>query len=121
MRVVVCGGRDFDDWEVVKVVLGAIHTFEPITELIEGGATGADLLARMWAEWEADVPVTTVRAEWRKYGKRAGIIRNAKMADMRPDLVIAFPGGRGTQNMIMQARSRGIQVSEVTVRERGER
>lgn len=115
MRIVVCGGRTFDDWEALKAVLDALHAFEAITEVIEGGAAGADMLARLWAEWEHDIPVTTVLAEWKKYGPKAGPLRNVRMAEMKPDLVVAFPGGQGTQNMIMQARTRGIQVSEVKI------
>lgn len=116
MRVVVCGGRNFNDFYSLTMALNAIHLITPITELIEGGAKGADLLANVWATFKG-IKITTVRAEWEKYGKRAGFIRNMKMAEMKPDCVIAFPGGAGTQNMIHQARLRGIQVSEVVIRE----
>jgi hypothetical protein len=120
VRIVVCGGRKFNDWESLKATLDFIHAFETITELIEGGAPGADLLANCWGQFNG-VKVTTVRAEWEKYGKKAGFIRNVKMAEMRPKAVVSFPGGSGTHSMITQARIRGIQVCEVVIREGSDR
>jgi len=117
MRVIVCGGRNFDDFYSLAMALNTIHLITPITEVIEGGAKGADLLANVWATFKG-IKVTTVRAEWEKYGKKAGMVRNAQMAEMKPDAVIAFPGGVGTKNMIYQAKIRGIQVCEVNIRER---
>lgn len=78
--------------------------------LIEGGATGADRLAREWADMNG-VQVLTFPAEWNIHGKSAGPIRNKKMLEEgRPDMVVAFPGGRGTQNMINQAHEFGVKV-----------
>ena len=53
-------------------------------------------------------------AEWKKHGKAAGPIRNRKMLqDGKPDLVLAFPGGRGTANMVELATDAGIRVMHV--------
>lgn len=84
-----------------------------LDHIIEGGALGADRCAMIWAEVQG-IPVTTFSAEWKKYGKAAGPIRNKRMLDEgRPDYVIAFPGGDGTADMVTQAKAAGITVHEI--------
>lgn len=110
MRVLVCGGRDYCDQARVNAVLNSLLEQYPDLEIIEGGATGADTLARGWA-WVKNVPCLTVPADWKKYGKRAGYIRNAKMLNEgEPDLVIAFPGGPGTGMMVNLADKANVSV-----------
>ncbi len=105
-RVLVCGGRNFDQWRTVARELDATM---PIGLLIQGGAQGADALAVKWAE-SRDVPVMTFRPNWR-LGKKAGPIRNQLMLDEgKPDLVVAFPGGRGTEDMMMRANAANVSV-----------
>lgn len=111
MRVIVCGGRDYTDLARVFDVLGAKRPH--ITALAHGGAAGADLCAGAWAT-AADVPCHVYRADWRQHGKGAGPIRNQLMLDdFKPDAVIAFPGGRGTADMVRRAKSAGVRVVEV--------
>jgi hypothetical protein len=111
VRVLVCGGRDYTKGPVVRKELSALRPAP--TLLIEGGATGADHQAKMWAV-AAKVPVRMFAADWRKHGPAAGPIRNQRMLDEgKPDLVIAFPGGRGTADMVRRARSAGIEVREI--------
>lgn len=113
MRLLVCGGRDFNNISRVFHVLHAINAKRPVTLLIEGGAQGADRLAREWARAN-DVPVLTFEADWKAHGKAAGPIRNGRMIhEGKPDGVVAFPGGRGTANMVEQALENGIKVMEV--------
>jgi hypothetical protein len=113
MKVLVCGGRFYLDYKKVKQVLDAAHKAEPIKMLIHGGARGADTMAGVWAE-ETGVQIWVFEAEWGKYGKRAGYLRNKKMLDTsKPDLVIAFPGGRGTEMMVdiaQKARVRTVVI-----------
>lgn len=109
MRVIICGGRDFVDLKYAYEKLDAVHKECPITEVIEGGARGADQLGFNWAIANS-ISVRTVRAEWKLHGRAAGIIRNTVMANMNPDEVLALPGGNGTANMISQAEKRGIKV-----------
>ncbi len=111
MKVLVCGGRDFDDPLTLGSWLGGIHKNNgPITLLIEGGATGADYMARKFAEWQG-IPVKTFNAEWSRYGNAAGPIRNKRMLDEgKPDLVVAFEGRKGTANMVSQAKKAGVKV-----------
>lgn len=115
MKVIVCGGRDYQDRERVFSTLDEIHAETPITMLIQGGAKGADDLAFRWGMHVkgGHMELLTVHAEWEKYGRRAGPIRNAQMLEEKPDLVIAFPGGRGTANMIRQTLDAGVRLIEV--------
>ncbi len=109
-RVLVCGGRDYADEKAVWLALSLAHENGGIDEIIEGGARGADTLARCWAR-RCGITVRTFPAEWDRYGKAAGYRRNAQMlAEGRPHYVVAFPGGRGTENMIGIAAAAGIPV-----------
>jgi predicted Rossmann-fold nucleotide-binding protein len=112
MRVLVCGGRDFSDAAAVRRALQAVHDKYLIGLIIEGGALGADRLARQWAI-DNGVPYCTYAADWKKHGKAAGPMRNERMiAEGEPDAVVAFPGGRGTADMIGKARAAGLRVWE---------
>ncbi len=109
MRVLVCGGRDFNDADLVARTLDA----EAITHVIQGGARGADRLGYDWAR-KRKVPVSTFNADWQRFGPKAGPLRNQQMLDEgKPDLVIAFPGGRGTADMVRRALAAGVPVREV--------
>lgn len=111
MKVLVTGGRTFLDTNWLFAGLDLLHETLPggITEIIEGEAPGADVRARFWAERHA-IPVTGVKPNWQKHGRRAGYIRNAEMADLKPDVVLACPGGKGTRMMVDIAKERGIKV-----------
>lgn len=114
-RVLVCGGRNWQDRDTVWQALYAIPADcgDLILEIIEGGANGADRFARQWAE-HCGVPVRTFYADWVKDGRAAGPIRNQRMIDDgKPDLVVAFPGGRGTADMVRRAKAAGIEVREI--------
>jgi hypothetical protein len=94
----------------VRRALDVLHARKPITLIIEGGALGADRLAREWAE-VSGVSVQTFEAEWKRFGRRAGPLRNKRMLDEgRPDGVVAFPGGAGTANMIDLANAYCVKV-----------
>ena len=102
MKVLVCGGRDYNDYDVLKCVMEKVmdcYSAE-VKVVISGLAKGGDKLGERWAE-ENDIEVEGYRAEWNKYGKRAGWLRNVRMADEgRPNVIVALPGGRGTKMMI---------------------
>jgi hypothetical protein len=113
MRVLVCGGRDYRDWQKVRTTLTDLDTEHPITHIIQGGATGADALASQWAN-SYEVLQTQFSAKWNQYGKRAGYLRNQEMlVKGKPDLVVAFPGGKGTAMMVQLAKDAGVPVLEV--------
>ncbi|MCQ4302205.1 DUF2493 domain-containing protein [Pseudomonas songnenensis] len=109
VRIIVCGGRDYADRARVFEVLDNILLTRGISEIIQGEAPGADRWAREWA-LNRDVKLTRCRAEWEKYGKRAGPVRNRHMLTLKPDGVVAFPGGRGTLDMISAAQEAGVPV-----------
>lgn len=112
-RVLICGGRNFNDPLTFGSWMGGImNRVGKIAVIIEGGASGADTMAREFGKWKG-IPVETFPADWGKHGKAAGPIRNAQMLrDGKPDLVVAFEGGNGTADMIRQARAAGVEVFE---------
>ena len=110
MKVLVCGGRDYRNESKVYDVLKKLHSDRPITHIIQGGSTGADAFAKVWAGLTRGVQPVTCDAMWRRDGDAAGPIRNAAMLGLKPDLVVAFTGGRGTANMVRLATNAGITV-----------
>jgi hypothetical protein len=125
LRILICGGRDFnsvtafhDEMSDIIWEKGWYHS-EDISRphkdivIISGMARGADSLAVGYAKIHRLV-LDAYPADWEKYGKSAGYIRNQEMLDKgKHDLVVAFPGGKGTQMMIKLARKAGIEVIEV--------
>lgn len=97
MKVIVAGSRNFIDYKFVENIL---NQRTDIDEIVCGLARGADNLGRQWAHLH-HVPVTTFPAQWGKYGKAAGMMRNTEMAEYA-DYLIAFWDGRspGTKDMI---------------------
>ena len=110
-KILVCGGRDYTDRDHVFAVLDGISVISPISAIIHGGARGADALGKAWAEtW--GIPDFAFPADWSR-GKIAGPARNYRMlVEGRPDLVVAFPGGKGTANMVGLAKKHGVEVME---------
>jgi hypothetical protein len=110
MRVLVCGGRDYPDSGRDSLFASLDRLLVGATWLIHGDARGVDRLAGQWAH-QRGIPVTPFPANWNAYGKRAGWLRNQEMLDIgKPDLVIAFPGGGGTADMVRRARKAGVRV-----------
>ncbi|EYB67282.1 hypothetical protein DEIPH_ctg045orf0011 [Deinococcus phoenicis] len=85
-------------------------------EVVTGGASGADTMGKAWA-LENGIPHRGVPAEWERWGKKAGPLRNAEMARYACDGVrggcLALPGGKGTADMVQQARTSGLTMMEV--------
>jgi hypothetical protein len=102
MRLLVTGGRFWNQREEAYKWLDMIHEEMGVTVLIHGDAKGADRLCRDWAlenniETEA-YPIT--KEDWRIIGNKAGPIRNQQMIDEgKPDMLMAFLGGTGTAHM----------------------
>lgn len=109
--VLVCGGRDYKNTFKVHKTLDELP-LKPFL-VIQGGARGADEAAKNWAEMNY-VQSLTVPANWPRDGKSAGVLRNIEMLDWKPDLVIAFPGGKGTEHMVKVAKKAGIEIMEIT-------
>jgi len=100
MKVIIAGSRDITDMNLLLCALD-IYPID-ITEVVSGGANGVDRLGEEWAK-EHNVPLTIFPAEWDKYGKIAGPIRNGNMAFYADALVAIWDGkSRGTKNMVDQ-------------------
>jgi hypothetical protein len=113
VRILVCGGRDYDDRARVFQALDLLAATRGMSMLIHGGARGADSLAGEWAAARR-IPETVYPVhpmDWKTLGPRAGPLRNQYMLDdSKPDAVVAFPGGRGTADMIARAEKAGLKV-----------
>jgi predicted Rossmann fold nucleotide-binding protein DprA/Smf involved in DNA uptake len=103
VKVGVVGSRNFDDYERMSQVLSDYD----ITTIVSGGAKGADSLAERYAK-EKGIKLIVFKAEWDKYGRQAGFIRNRDIVS-GSDMIIAFWDGqsRGTQHTISVATKRG--------------
>lgn len=111
MRVLVCGGRGFANFEKGYWALSEFCSSASV--IIHGCAAGADRMADQWAR-ENKIEVERYPAEWSKYGSMAGSIRNQQMLrDGRPLFVLALPGGSGTRDMIHRAIKSSTPVVEI--------
>ncbi len=112
-RVLVCGGRDYQDWRAVADTLRSLHERSPISLIIHGCDPGAASLAVRWAVG-AGVPTSGFDADFRSHGPGAERMRNERMImESKPDLVLAFPGGQGTADLIERATAAGVRVEQV--------
>lgn len=114
-RVIIAGTRDFNDYNLLKsscdyMLSKKVESGEEIV-IISGGASGADALGEQYAK-ERGYKILRYPAQWKKYGRQAGPMRNREMAD-NADALIAYWDGesRGTKNMIEEAKKRGLQVA----------
>lgn len=99
MRILVFGGRYFEKFSWLYDCLDKATAGQEVQALIEGGAEGADAMARQWARIR-EVPCITHHANWKKLGKQAGARRNVLMVQLwEPTHAVGFPGGRGTAHM----------------------
>ena len=116
MKVLICGSRTMP-WKFQDLVLETIRGLGPQIELILGGANGADTLAHL-AGIHLKLPYRRFEADWETHGKRAGPIRNQRMLDEGPELVVAFHPitgcTSGTLDMIRRAQAANVPVRVVT-------
>jgi len=108
-KVVVSGGMDFTDHDLIWSALDKARTKHPDMVLVHGGAPkGVDLIAARWAE-ARNVAQVVFKPDWKRYGKsRAGFVRNDQMLNLLPIGVLAFPGTGITENLVDKARNLGI-------------
>jgi YspA, cpYpsA-related SLOG family len=136
MRILVCGGRAYDDCNLVWHTLDDYQRrYGPVT-IIQGGATGADALAKEWCYRQPNVTLISVPANWEdlphlndradgnkadgsKYDAKTRIRRYAEMLDEKPDLVLAFPGNDGTRDMLRRAEEAKKKGMPIQIRKVG--
>ena len=112
LRICVCGGRDYENGDHVNRILdGLLKQYNDFI-LVEGGANGADTLARRWAQ-NRNVQYETYMANWEQDGRSAGPIRNQRMLDTGLDMVVAFPGGKGTNHMVTISQAKHVPVIDL--------
>lgn len=106
MKVLVCGSREWPDYHVLRKHLERLPRGSVI---LHGGARGGDLMAGVAAR-ALGFEEKVFPADWKRYGKKAGFIRNLEMLEAWPDLVLAFSlnHSAGTEHTIREARKRGI-------------
>ena len=114
IKVIIAGTRDFNDYDFLKknvdYFLQGINPNNEEIEIVSGNARGADKLGERYAK-EHNLPVKLFPANWDKYGKRAGYLRNQEMANYA-DVLIAFwdEKSKGTKHMIDIAKKQGLTV-----------
>ena len=112
-RLIICGGRDFSDYKFFTDKMNRLMTYYKNILIISGHASGADTFAEQYAG-EHNIPIKVFPAEWKKFGRAAGPIRNRTMLEFAKEetpAVAAFWDGksRGTGNMIKMAKAEGIE------------
>ena len=107
MKVIVAGGRDFTDYKLTCKVLSKLkHPFE----LVCGEARGADNLGKRYAV-ENNLKIHSFPADWNRFGKSAGYIRNKQMAKFAEGLIAFWDGkSKGTKHMIDLAKQYGLKI-----------
>lgn len=100
MKVIIAGSRSFDDYDLLSSFVKKVIDVHLVSGIISGGAKGADKLGERFAT-DNNITIHTIIPDWKKYGKRAGILRNKDMGDLG-DLLVAFWDGesKGTKHMI---------------------
>lgn len=111
--MIVAGSRSFNDYRKLTEVLDEFHSKHKITEIVSGCATGADRLGEWWAD-SRSVSLKLFPANWEKFGKRAGFIRNEEMAEYADCLVLFWDGiSRGSKDMRGRAISHNLKIKIV--------
>jgi hypothetical protein len=107
MKVLVTGGRDYTDFKQFREVIAKL---KPDFLVFGDCPTGLDAMAYSWARW-LNIPHQQYCADWKNFGLAAGPMRNQQMIQAeKPDLVVAFPGGKGTADTVRRAHAAGIPV-----------
>jgi hypothetical protein len=120
VRVIIAGSRSITDRAMLDKAIADCAWAQPvvdaprpgsnITEVVSGCAAGADRLGELWSA-EHGVPAKKFPAQWDKYGKSAGAIRNGEMAKYAEALIALWDGkSHGTAHMILAAHTRGLKV-----------
>jgi len=112
MITAVIGSRNFTDYKLLESTL---ESLPEITQIVSGGAKGADSLAKTYAE-QHQLPLVIFKPDWKQYGKGAGIVRNRQIIDAA-QMVVAFWDGvsKGTASSLALAKAKGIPVHIIKI------
>lgn len=108
MKVIIAGSRSFNNFKLMCDIIEQLDW--AISEVVSGTALGADRMGERWAR-NNSIPVKQMSADWKSYGRQAGLVRNNEMARYA-DALIAFWDGEshGTSNMILEAHRYNLHV-----------
>lgn len=121
MKLIIAGSRTLNEYDVVEMIDPLLEFFnidkKKIKEIVSGGADGVDKAAEYYQERNDEFDFIEVKANWPKYGKKAGVLRNAEMADYADALLLIWDGeSKGSKNMKKEMLTRGKPVYEVTLK-----
>jgi glycerophosphoryl diester phosphodiesterase len=115
MKVIIAGSREIADFVAVETAL--LKSEYKATEIVSGGARGVDKVGEEVAT-KHGIPIKVFKADWNKFGRAAGPIRNKQMAEYADALIAVWDGeSKGTANMILQAREFGLKIFIYLMRE----
>lgn len=110
MKVIIAGSRDNIEYQDVLSAMGECPWSSEITEVVSGKARGVDTLGEQWAI-ENNISIKEFPADWKKFGRSAGIKRNEQMGDYADALVAVWDGeSKGTRHMIDYSKNKGLKV-----------
>ena len=115
MKLIIAGGRDFNDYRLLEKSVNEYRykntdNLDTDIQIISGGANGADRLGERYAE-ENNLALKIFSADWNKWGKSAGPRRNTEMAEYADTLMAFYDGkSKGTSNMILTAKIKNLKV-----------
>ncbi len=112
MKVIIAGSREFSNFELLKEKCEELITNEEV-EIVSGTARGADKMGEEYAKAKG-YSIKRFPANWTKYGKSAGYLRNKEMAEYADSAIIFWDGSsKGTKHMIDLAKEKGLKVSVI--------
>ena len=116
MRTIVAGSRDGISYKDVCEAILSCPWSSQISEIVSGGARGADSAGEYFAKYERRLPVKIFLADWNTHGRAAGHIRNAQMAEYAHALILVWDGrSTGSKNMLVNARKARLKIYEKIV------
>jgi hypothetical protein len=111
MKVIIAGGRDFEDYNLLFNTCNILFKDQTITEIVSGVAKGADILGEQYANYH-NIPIKQFPADWNKHGKTAGFKRNIQMAEYADWVVVFWDGkSKGSKHMIDTARKMNLKLN----------
>ncbi|MFD2207554.1 SLOG family protein [Kiloniella antarctica] len=108
MKVIIAGSRTIDDYDALETFVESIDW--PIEEVVSGGCRGVDELGERWAKGK-NIPKKVLYADWVKYGREAGELRNRDMAEYADGLILLWDGkSPGASCMLRESSNAGIDI-----------
>lgn len=108
MKVIIAGSRHITDYEALKALID--HTGWDIEEVVSGGCRGVDVMGEQWAT-ERGIPVKTFAADWARYGREAGELRNREMAEYAEGLILLWDAkSPGASCMLRESAKAGLPI-----------